>query len=290
MTKQQIMTALQECAEKLGHVPSHVELMRYTPVSRKLIRRNFGSYANLLGECGLSGTGSGYKADLDDVFRDWATLVRGLKKLPSIAEYTLKSRFSVRPLILRYGTWNNAPRGLKQYAEEQGWAEEWKDVLALVDAREEQEKARGALTLGALKPAAGPDNVRWARKLAKKQGPDNARRARGDREVYGGLMRPCPLICAPVNEMGVVYLFGAMAEKLGFAVLRIRMEYPDCEALMLVEDGRQVMVKIEFEYESKNFLKHMHEASKCDLIVCWKHNWPECPLEVIELSGKLTTD
>ena len=26
------------------------------------------------------------------------------------------------------------------------------------------------------------------------------------------------------------------------------------------------------------------------MIVCWKHNWPECPLEVLELSkfvGKL---
>ena len=40
--------------------------------------------------------------------------------------------------------------------------------------------------------------------------------------MYGPLMRPCPMICGPVNEMGVVYLFGAMAEKLGFVVLRIR--------------------------------------------------------------------
>ena len=23
--------------------------------------------------------------------------------------------------------------------------------------------------------------------------------------------------------------------------------------------------------------------NKCDLIVCWENNWPECPLEVIEL-------
>jgi len=43
------------------------------------------------------------------------------------------------------------------------------------------------------------------------------------------------------------------------------------------------MVRIEFEYESRNFLKHMHPANGCDLIVCWRHNWPECPLEVIEL-------
>jgi hypothetical protein len=42
-------------------------------------------------------------------------------------------------------------------------------------------------------------------------------------------------------------------------------------------------VKIEFEYESRNFLRHMHDPNGCDLIVCWEHNWPECPLEVIEL-------
>ena len=41
---------------------------------------------------------------------------------------------------------------------------------------------------------------------------------------------------------------------------------------------------IEFEYESRNFLRHLHDPSQCDIIVCWKHNWPECPLEVIELS------
>jgi hypothetical protein len=42
-------------------------------------------------------------------------------------------------------------------------------------------------------------------------------------------------------------------------------------------------VKIEFELESRNFLRHMHDPAKCDIIVCWEHNWPECPLEVIEL-------
>ena len=26
-----------------------------------------------------------------------------------------------------------------------------------------------------------------------------------------------------------------------------------------------------------------HDPAACDLIVCWEHNWPECPLEVIEL-------
>jgi len=103
------------------------------------------------------------------------------------------------------------------------------------------------------------------------------------RSVYGAPMRPCPMAHAPTNETGVVYLFGTRAEELGFTVLCLQTEFPDCEALRLVEGDRCQWVRIEFEYESRNFLKHMHDASGCDLIVCWRHNWPECPLEVLEL-------
>jgi len=42
-------------------------------------------------------------------------------------------------------------------------------------------------------------------------------------------------------------------------------------------------VMLEFERDSRNFLLHKHDPAKCRLIVCWRHNWPECPLEVIEL-------
>jgi hypothetical protein len=100
-------------------------------------------------------------------------------------------------------------------------------------------------------------------------------------------MRPCPLVCGPVNEQGVIFLFGVMAEKLGFVVLRIQTEFPDCEALMQVEEVKWERVRIEFEYESRNFLKHLHEAGECDVIVCWRHNWPECPLDVVELRERI---
>ena len=50
-----------------------------------------------------------------------------------------------------------------------------------------------------------------------------------------------------------------------------------------VEGGKWQPIWIEFEYESRNFMKHMHDVKGCDLIVCWEHNWPDCPIEVIEL-------
>jgi hypothetical protein len=44
---------------------------------------------------------------------------------------------------------------------------------------------------------------------------------------------------------------------------------------------------MEFELQSRNFLEHQHDPTKCDLIICWEHNWPECPLEVLELKTVL---
>ncbi|HET9280691.1 MAG TPA: hypothetical protein VFR24_01900 [Candidatus Angelobacter sp.] len=288
MTKQQIIDAVMEWTEKLGHVPSHVELLKYAGVSRKTVRRHFANYRAVLAECNLAGTGSGYKAELAEVFRDWAQVARALGKLPSIAEYTLRGQFSVRPLVQRFGTWSNAPYGLKLYAEEQGWTGEWKDVLALVEAREKQERA-----MKELKQEPGPENIRRARRFAAKNGLDPAQMGlervsilKEGREIFGRLMRPGPMICAPTNEQGVLFLFGARAEELGFAVLRIRAEYPDCLAFRQVGEDCMELVRIEFEFESKNFLKHMHEPNKCDLIVCWRHNWKECPMEVIELGNR----
>jgi hypothetical protein len=104
-----------------------------------------------------------------------------------------------------------------------------------------------------------------------------------DRPMYGPLLQGCPLVFAPTNEAGVLFLFGAMAERLGFLVLLVQAGFPDCEAMRVVADNRLQRLKVEVEYQSRNFLKHMHDLNGCDMIVCWEHNWPECPLEVLEL-------
>jgi len=57
-----------------------------------------------------------------------------------------------------------------------------------------------------------------------------------------------------------------------------------------VEPGRWQPVLVEYEFESKNFLLHHHAISECDVIVCWRHNWPGCPLEVIELSTLMNNE
>ena len=115
----------------------------------------------------------------------------------------------------------------------------------------------------------------------------SGRKLFSDRPVYGPSMVPAALAHGPMNEAGVVYLFGMMAENQGFVATHIQTEFPDCEAMWEILPGKWQRVRIEFEYESRNFLKHLHEVKDCDVIVCWVHNWPECPLEVVELRSLL---
>jgi hypothetical protein len=104
-----------------------------------------------------------------------------------------------------------------------------------------------------------------------------------EQPMYGSPMLYGPMTCAPINEDGILFTFGAVARALGFVATRIQPDYPDCEALRHVEKDRWQKVRIEFEYESRNFHIHKHSPLQCDIIVCWIHNWKECPLEVIEL-------
>jgi hypothetical protein len=265
MSKQEIMDVIVGCAERLKHVPTLAEVLEMTQVSHKQIRMHFGGYLSALLECNLEPreTGRGAKKiPLEKLFVDWAGVVQKLKRLPSRSEYEIHSKYTGAPLTRRFGSWLHVPHGLKQFAGKFGLAEEWKAELELVPV---------------------PPAV-----LATAPAPANGRLYLPDRRMYGAPMFPGPLAYAPVNEMGVVFLFGWMAPQLGYVVHRLQPEFPDCEAMRQVGEDRCQLVKAEFEYESRNFLKHMHDVKGCDLIICWRHNWPECPLEVLELRKVLS--
>src|SRR5258706_14491232 len=105
------------------------------------------------------------------------------------------------------------------------------------------------------------------------------------RPTYGNPIDFRGLRHEPVNEDGVVFLFGMVARELGYLVEAVQAGFPDCEAKRQVDAGKWQRVRIEFEFESRNFRDHGHPPEGCDVIVCWRHNWPDCPppLEVVEL-------
>ncbi|NLW50139.1 MAG: hypothetical protein GXY85_04750 [Candidatus Brocadiaceae bacterium] len=106
------------------------------------------------------------------------------------------------------------------------------------------------------------------------------------KRIFGDKVQFKSLSCAPVNELGVVYLFGVLHETFGFKIESIQAAFPDCIARRKIGPNRWEEVRIEFEYDSRSFVAHGHDADGVDVIVCWKHNWPSCPerIDIIELS------
>jgi hypothetical protein len=90
----------------------------------------------------------------------------------------------------------------------------------------------------------------------------------------------------PTYENEVVAMFGAIAHEIGFEIISSRSEFPDCKANRRIEGSARKRYKeclIEFELRSSDFKAHNHPVKGCDLIVCWEHDWKDCPLEVLEL-------
>jgi len=98
--------------------------------------------------------------------------------------------------------------------------------------------------------------------------------------VYGDRLHNCGMAHAPVNEQGVVLLFGMLAKELNFEIEMVRTAYPDCEAKRQGKDGKWRKVLIEFEFATSRF---DHDPEGCDLIVCWEDDRNTTGLEVLEL-------
>jgi len=103
-----------------------------------------------------------------------------------------------------------------------------------------------------------------------------------ERSIVGDLINFRGLVYSPINENGVIFLFGKVMEDLNMYIEEIKPGFPDCIGRRFTGKGWE-RVSIEFEYRSSHFQQHRHDPIKCDIIVCWEHDWHDCPIEVIEL-------
>jgi hypothetical protein len=65
-----------------------------------------------------------------------------------------------------------------------------------------------------------------------------------------------------------------------FHVAYSQVGFPD----FLLLNGENEAIRAEVETESRMFVAHGHDVDGCDLIICWRHNWTDCPLPVLTLS------
>ena len=91
------------------------------------------------------------------------------------------------------------------------------------------------------------------------------------------------IVYEPINEQVVILLFAALCYDLGFMIEGIRAKFPDALLRRKNEKGRWISCKAEFEFRSSHFRDHKHDPTQCDIIICWEHDYLNCPLEVLSL-------
>jgi hypothetical protein len=267
----EVLNAIRAAAKALGRPPSRSEFKRSSGMTEYQVLRHFPSWREAVRAAGLEPHSTNVSIDPAVLLEDWGELVRRIRRIPTRVQYRRDGTYSPGVFEKKFGPWSSVPSKFREFADANP---EWADVVAL-------------LPLENARPLVAPSSLSVASESGHAPSLSEGRRyaKRDDRPTYGNPIDFRGLRHEPVNEQGVVFLFGMVARELGYFVEAVQAGFPDCEAKRQVEAGKWQRVRIEFEFESRNFRDHGHSPEGCDVIVCWRHNWPECPLvlEVVEL-------
>jgi len=267
LTREALIDAVRAAAEKVGSNLSRSDFFRETGISEHQITRFFpeGRWSELKRVAGLDRNPK-HNTPLDDeeILREFHRVASEIAGIPTWAVFAHKARISADVVRRRFGGLQGTLLAYRDWLER---TDPGSPLLEQLQARSRHEIPTPPVLSETADVPAPPA---WD-KIA---GP-----------VYGAPIDFRGLRHAPVNEQGVVFLFGMVAYELGFIVEAVHAAFPDCEAKRCIDpkEQRWQRVRIEFEHRSRTFRDHGHDPGGCDLIVCWEHNWPECPVPVLEL-------
>ncbi len=301
LNQQQIVKSIAAMAKRLGRAPSLLEFVTGACIPKNSVFRLFPRWNDAVRAAGLQPYRLYLRPEDHELLTDWGETVRKLGAVPSRRAYDLNGKHYPITLEKRFGGWPALPQAFRDFAKGK---REWADVRALlpdtaVGARDTRARAGRdnppALSkrMGARRTIVGARDTR-ARLINERSVSTILPRQLQHapllkRPTYGEPLDFPALRHEPVNEQGVVLLFGMVAKHLGYVVESVQAAFPDCEAKRQIAPRRWQRVNIEFEFESRNFRDHGHPLTGCDVIVCWHHNWPDCPahIEVLELSSRI---
>ncbi|NLS96884.1 MAG: hypothetical protein GXX96_32510 [Planctomycetaceae bacterium] len=275
-TREQILEEIRGIAKRLGqtHLTKR-EFSTHSEISIGSVRYHFGTWNKAIEEAGLDilppGSGAKRANTLDDV-----DLLQDLLRLERIhgglseSLVNVSGKYSIRPYRKRWPT--------LQHALHEAHALRQQGVIEIpepekAEAVNRQDDTANVVSVPAVTALNAGVHVPESRRISRK------------RSVVGEPIDFRGMRFAPVNEQGVVYLFGMVSQELGFLVESVRVKYPDCEGKRCCDAKQNLWehIYIEFEFRSSNFSEHGHDPDECDIIVCWIHDWDECPIEVLEL-------
>lgn len=274
MDKKAVLDAIRQAAQILGHSPSRAEFKAKSGLSEYQVLQHFPGWREAVRAAGLEPDSTNIKLDDETLLADWGEMVRRDRQIPTRDHYRREGKYSPGVFEKHFGPWSAIPWRFREFAKDNAL---WLDVLAL-------------LPQGSAKPTVTPhQDIQSGNSSgfepSPPQPPQQYTRL-DNRPTYGNPIDFRGLRHEPVNEQGVVFLFGVVAKELGYMVEALQAGYPDCEAKRQIAPGRWQRVRIEFEFESRNFRDHGHPPDGCDVIVCWRHNWQDCleHIEVVDLS------
>ena len=76
-------------------------------------------------------------------------------------------------------------------------------------------------------------------------------------------------------------------QELGFVIETVRDGYPHCQGKRCFDEKKNLweQVEIAFAYQSSDLKEENFGDHGCDIMICWNHDWSECPIDVLELSS-----
>ncbi|MFA6472574.1 MAG: hypothetical protein WCU00_11080 [Candidatus Latescibacterota bacterium] len=269
--RNEIIEAIKLTAMKLGRTPSRSAFITHTGIREYYVLKHFPNWNSAVSDAGLKPDTTNVKIDDDTLLADWGKAVRQLRQIPARSQYKNYGNYSTATFEHHFGPWSQIPNKFRRFAADKP---QWSDVLALLPVQATITSNKNC-NLVSQEPS-----------QLLKVAHSHKHFKLNDRPVYGNPIDFRGLRHEPVNENGVIFLFGMVARELGYSVEAVQAGFPDCEAKRQIDIGKWQRIRIEFEYESRNFRDHGHSPNDCDVIVCWRHNWQECPdhIDVVELS------
>ncbi len=270
-TRNEVLDAIRRAGQALGQPLSRSKFRSHSGMTEYQVLTHFQSWRAALKAAGMQSDDTNIRIDDVELLQDWGELVRKNREIPTRHQYRREGNFGVNTFASHFGPWSSIPDSFRRFAMGKP---EWADVIALMPQPPSQ------------LPTPSQQNEIAPEINVFPSLPSGVHPTKLDSSpTYGNPIDFRGMRHEPINENGVIFLFGMVAMELGYYVEAVQAGFPDCEAKRQISAGKWQRVRIEFEYESRNFRDHGHSPQGCDLIVCWRHNWSDSPqtIEILEL-------
>lgn len=323
-TKEQIITELKRIARKTGTDSlSEKDFQLNSTIPMTTVRFHLGSWPRALEEAGLSAAARDAKTrdpmSEEDLLKDLIRIANITGETPTRATITEQGNYDAYHYFKRWRSISEAYlQAQKKFTPKTDSSsapspQTDKDPLGLIsssgldfeDEMEIEEEVEEDLEKTMVSKTHSVEDYRDVRVKEKKvpaiQTRQQPKRAKhipktfkpkiGKSKKKGIPIQFRGLSFAPEDRVGVIYLFGMIAYELGFTIESIRSEFPHAEGTRMtspeVPSAPQERVRIAFELKSTDFKTRKRDDARCNLLVCWSHNWEDCPLEVLELKSTI---